>query len=210
MNIYELPVQLPITITVKMKNSNQLEWKTKVLKTSVAKKHILIPQLKHEGKVLSFNVPGIIIEVTAQIESELVIFKQCRIRAIVSNGAKYHEVISLLESTKENRRKAERAYINEIGSVLNNTLKQPVQACIKDLSATGFSYMIHEQDEPLPHLQTDIVEFTYQDSVIKEEIVIFGKIIRREKAVDGFITYGCGHVGPIQNVLKTLSKRGVN
>lgn len=208
MNIYELPVQSPITITVKMKNSNQLEWKTMVSKTSYAKKYILIPQLKHQGKVLSFQVPGIIIEVTGQSETGPIIFKNCHIRSAIVDGIRYHEVSCVFESTKENRRQAERVYINEIGSVINNKMKKPMQACIKDLSATGFSYTIHAQNEPLPHLQTDDIEFTYRDSVLKDEIVIHARVVRRAKSADGFVTYGC-HMGPNQKVLKTLALRGI-
>ena len=65
MKIFELEVESPITINVKIKNSNQLEWKTKIIKKSVAKRHILIPLLKHNGQILSFQVPGIVREVTA-------------------------------------------------------------------------------------------------------------------------------------------------
>lgn len=208
MNIFELEIGAPITITVKLKTSNQLEWKTKILKTSVAKKHILIPQLKHNGQVLSFNVPGIIIEVTAQSDTGPIIFRNCRIRALVVAGVKYHEIISMTESTKENRRQEDRMYINEMGTVINNKLKQPVQACLKDLSVTGFSYMIQEINEPLPHLQTEVVEFTYRDSVMKQELTLAGKIVRRAKSPDGLIVYGC-HMGPNPIVAKCLSKRGM-
>lgn len=206
MTIYELGNNTPITINVKLKGSNQLEWKTKVLKTSVAKKHILIPLLKHNGKVISFQVPGIIIEVTANQGEVPVIFKNCRIRQVVIEGIKYHEVISMTVSTKENRRQADRVYINEMGTVINNIMKQPIQACIKDLSAAGFSYMIHEENEPLPHLQTENVVFTYMDSVLKEEISLAGKVVRRAKSADGFITFGC-HMGSNPLAIKTITKR---
>ena len=95
MKIFELEVESPITINVKIKNSNQLEWKTKIIKKSVAKKHILIPLLKHNGQILSFQVPGIIIEVTAQSDSGPIIFRNCRIRSLIVGGVKYHEVISM-------------------------------------------------------------------------------------------------------------------
>ena len=166
MKIFELEVESPITINVKIKNSNQLEWKTKIIKKSVAKKHILIPLLKHNGQILSFQVPGIIIEVTAQSDSGPIIFRNCRIRSLIVGGVKYHEVISMTESTKENRRQADRVYVNEIGTVINNKMKKEMQACIKDLSATGFYYTIHEQTEPLPHLLTAVVGFFSVYSVL--------------------------------------------
>ena len=208
MKIFELEVESPITINVKIKNSNQLEWKTKIIKKSVAKKHILIPLLKHDGQILSFQVPGIIIEVTAQSGSGPIIFRNCRIRSLIVGGVKYHEVISMTESTKENRRQADRVYVNEIGTVINNKMKKEMQACIKDLSATGFSYTIHEQNEPLPHLQTEIVEFTYEDSVLKEKITLTGKVVRRAKSTDGFVTFGC-HMGSNQQVNRCLALRGI-
>lgn len=206
MTIYELGVGTPITITVKLKGSNQLEWKTKIIKNSVAKKHILIPLLKHSGKVISFQVNGIIIEVTAIVNNNPIMFRNCRIRQVVIDGVKYHEIISMTESTKENRRENNRIYINEMGTVINNIMKQPMQACIKDLAAAGFSFMIHEEDEPLPHLQTEDVVFTYTDSVLKEEISFSGKVVRRAKSSDGLITFGC-HMGTNPQAIKCIAKR---
>lgn len=206
MYIYELPENTQITITCKMKNSNKLEWKRNVKKTSIKSKCVYIPPILQNEKMLSFNVTGIIIEITALHQKEPIIFKNCSIGSAIINGVKYHSVICPYDSIKENRRTSNRFFINEICDIQYQNTKQSIKGVIKDMSESGFSCMILPKDEPRIDLNDNSIQINYFDNVIQKEINLIGKIVRRENVTDG-ILYGVHTNEYNMDVLRTLKLR---
>ncbi len=75
MFIYELEKEELVTLTVKMKERDKMEWKCPVLDVSAKGKCILVPPLKYEDKVLTFDKEGVIAEVVAIRDGKPVIFR---------------------------------------------------------------------------------------------------------------------------------------
>ena len=94
MYIYELEKEEVVTLTIKMKERDKMEWKCPVLDTSVKGKCILVPPLKYEDKVLTFGSEGIIAEVVAVRDGKPVIFKGCHVQYIKFKDQRYHAIIA--------------------------------------------------------------------------------------------------------------------
>lgn len=204
MYIYELPISSPITITVKLKGSNQLEWKRTVLKTSIKQKHILVPVLTAKGKVLSFNVPGIQIEITAASDDGPAIFRNCTIRTLVVGGVKYHEIICRTEAYKENRRENDRITLDYDCYIDSKNFQ--AEGVIRDVSIKGFSVLINADCEPDVKNQVENIICNFRDPLLKRDITFKGKIIRRVKQQANMVLYGC-HMEPNLDAAKIVSIR---
>lgn len=189
MYIYELELNTPITITAKMRGSNQLEWKREVMRTSIKQKHILVPLLTYQKKVVSFNVAGVIIEVTAVGPDGPVVFKNCSVRSLVVSGVRYHEIVCRVESVNGNRRASDRIDMKCPCTIYNQHFR--VEGVLKDLGASGFSCVIDGDLEPNMNQQSESITIEYTDTKLKRDIAINGTVVRRVKLKDGSVLYGC-------------------
>ena len=189
MYIYELELNTPITITAKMRGSNQLEWKREVMKTSIKQKHILVPLLTFQRKVVSFNVAGLIIEVTAVGPDGPVVFKNCAVRSLIVSGVKYHEVVCRVESVNGNRRASDRIDMKCPCTFYNENFR--VEGVLKDLGASGFSVVVDGGLEPNINQQSENVSIEYMDTKLKRDVTINGTVVRQVKMKDGAVLFGC-------------------
>ena len=157
MYIYELEKEEVVTLTIKMKERDKMEWKCPVLDTSVKGKCILVPPLKYEDKVLTFGSEGIIAEVVAVRDGKPVIFKGCHVQYIKFKDQKYHAIIAKENGVNLNRRSHFRVPIDEYCYV--NHGKATVDAIIKDIGFSGFAFIISHWDD----VKMDFIQLSYHD-----------------------------------------------
>ena len=185
MYIYELEKEEVVTLTIKMKERDKMEWKCPVLDTSVKGKCILVPPLKYEDKVLTFGSEGIIAEVVAVRDGKPVIFKGCHVQYIKFKDQKYHAIIAKENGVNLNRRSHFRVPIDEYCYV--NYGKATIDAYILDMSSTGFSFIVGHYDNN----DMDYVKVIYTDTMMGTDVSVMGHVVRREDREDGKTLFGC-------------------
>lgn len=185
MFIYELEKEELVTLTVKMKERDKMEWKCPVLDVSAKGKCILVPPLKYEDKVLAFDKEGVIAEVVAIRDGKPVIFRGCYVQYIKFRDQKYHAIITRENGVNLNRRSHFRVPIDEYCYV--NHGKATVDAYIVDMSSSGFSFIVGHYDNQ----NMEYVQVLYKDTLMDMEISVMGRVVRREDREDGKTLFGC-------------------
>lgn len=200
MYIYELEKEEIVTLTIKMKEREKMEWKCPVVDMSVKGRCILVPPLKYDDKILTFGKEGVIAEVVAIRDGKPVIFKGCYVQYIKMKENKYHAIICKENGVNLNRRSHFRVPIDEYCYV--NHGKATVDAYIKDMSSTGFSFIVGHYDNQ----QMEFVQLLYKDSMIGVDISVMGRVVRREDREDGKTLFGC-YMIPRPDIDKYVNER---
>lgn len=200
MFIHELEKDSIVTVTVKMKEREKMEWKCPIVDVSEKGKCILVPPLKFEDKVLSFGAEGVMAECVAVIDGKPVIFKGCYIQYIKLKENKYHAIITKENGTNLNRRAHFRVPIDEYCYVHNG--KATIDAFITDMSSTGFSFNVgHYDGAPM-----EFVKLSYTDKMVDTDVSVMGRVVRQETKEDGRSVFGC-YMIPRPDVDKYINER---
>lgn len=202
MYIYELEKEENLTLTVHLPDKSVLEWKCQVLDISPKGKCILVPPLKNkEDKIISF-APDMKLdaEVVVIREEKPLIFKNCYLQLIKLKDKKVHAIICKQIGINLNRRAYFRIPIDEYCYV--NYGGATVDALLLDMSASGFGFIVgHYDGNPM-----EFVQVTYHDNIMKIDIKVMGRVVRRIDQDDGRTFFGC-YMIPRPDIVKYINTR---
>ncbi len=194
MYIQELEADKKLTLQVVI-GSEQLEFAVTVLE-SVPKKHgIFTTAVMKDDKVLSFKAAGILTHLLVAFdEKKPHIFYNIAIQTLKSDDGSYCYFISTPAPSKEfNRRGAFRCFVGLRGSVQIGVGNSALDTVIKDVSSTGFSFVMPSSAKEfssggIAHiLLTDYVKETGENF----KFPLTGIIVRSYKMENGNMVYGC-------------------
>lgn len=194
MHIEELEVGRSLTIQVVI-GAEQLEFPLTVLEV-VPKKHgIFTTAILRDEKVLSFKAAGILTHlIVAFNENKPHVFYNVTIQTLKSDDGNYCYFISTPAPSKEfNRRGAFRCYVGLRGSVQVGVGTTGLDTTIKDVSATGFSFVLPATAKAIK--AGSIAHIVLAD-YLKEtgenfKFPLTGIVVRSYKMENGNVVYGC-------------------
>ena len=193
MRIEELIPEQSITFLVLIGNQ-QLEFSTKVLESIPNKRMILAAPIIKDNKIITFRVKGILIHLIVQYpDQKPLVFQNVTVRtARRKDESLCYTITTLAESKEFNRRGAYRCIIGVDTHIRIGSNRSAIEAIIKDISATGFSFTIsgenNYQDRDRVHaVVNDYIEETAENYSFH----LFGSIVRNYSLENGNIVYGC-------------------
>lgn len=200
MRIYEIEKNTEVILEVKCKGMNSLEWKCPVVETSIKGKCILVPPLKSNDKILSFKNADIIAQITCIIDEIPYVFKGCSVQYIKTKTNSYHAIICNENGVKINRRSHFRVNIDEYCYV--NHGKATIDAIIKDISFSGFSFVVSHWDD----VKMDFIQLTYHDSITNNDVILTGRVVRTQNLENDKTLIGC-YMIPKESVNRYINER---
>lgn len=200
MYIFELEKDEVVTLKIKMKERESMEWKCPVIDVSIKGKCILVSPLKYGDKILTFGREGIIAELVAIRDGKPVIFKSCHVQYIKLKNLKCHAIICKEKGVNLNRRSHFRIPIDEYCYVNNG--KATIDAYIPEMSVSGFSFIVGHYDNQ----EMDYVKLIYTDTLLEKDISIMGRVVRRSEREDGKTLFGC-YMIPRPDIEKYINVR---
>lgn len=210
MYIEDIEVGHKITIQVII-NNEQLEFPLTVLEV-VPKKHaVYTSAIMKNDKVLSFKAAGILTHlIIAHEDQKPHIFYNVVIQTLKSDDGGYCYYISTPAPSKEfNRRGAFRCFLGLRTSVQVGVNNTPMDTVMKDVSATGFSFVLPASAKEfaaggIAHiLLNDYIQSTGETFTFP----LTGIIVRSYKMENGNVVYGCRLNGKVVGLDKYISKK---
>lgn len=139
---------------------------------------LYVEPLMHNGSLISFNVPGITLDVSAVKGGEYPYFwRNVKIERKEYNGKYYHLIKAEGEGVKFNRRKAFRVFVGEAGEMTRFPELNSKAVRVKDISATGIAFLGDKGTKPLCN-RGDMVSVRYYDSVLRTKIDVSARVVR--------------------------------
>lgn len=194
MYIEELEVGRTLTIQAVI-GSDQLEFPVTILE-SLPKKHgIITSAILKDEKVLSFKAAGILTHlIVAFDENKPHVFYNVDIQILKSDDGNFCYFITTPAISKEfNRRGAFRCYVGLRASVQIGSNTTSMNTTIKDVSSTGFSFILPAEAK---EFKTGSIAHIVLTDYLKEtgenfKFPISGIIVRSYKMENGNTVYGC-------------------
>lgn len=193
MRIEELTPQQSITLLVIVKDQ-QLEFSSSVLECLPRRHMIIAAPILKDGKIISFNAKGILIHLIVTFpDQKPIVFQNVTINTAKNNDNSFcYTITTLAESREFNRRGAFRCFIGINTHIRVGNNSSALDATIKDISTTGFSFMVSpkieiNEKETVHAVVNDHIEETAKNYSFH----LFGLIIRHYKLENGNIVYGC-------------------
>lgn len=193
MRIEELTPQQPITLLVIAKDQ-QLEFSSTVLDV-LPRKHLIVaaPVMK-DDKIISFQGKGILVHLIASFpDHKPHIFQNVTIRTAKKDDQSLCYTITTVAESKEfNRRGAYRCFVGIDTSIRVGMNHSAIEATVKDVSATGFSFATDVEREFQDNEAVHAVLNDYIEETAKSySFHLFGVIVRHFQLDNGKMVYGC-------------------
>lgn len=194
MYIEELEIGKSLTIQAVI-GSDQLEFPITILETLPKKHGIITSAIIKDEKVLSFKAAGILTHLIVSFdENKPHVFYNVDIQILKSDDGGYCYFISTPAVSKEfNRRSAFRCYVGLRASVQVGSHTTTINTTIKDISSTGFSFIVSPETKEfktgsIAHIVlTDYLKETHENF----KFPLSGIIVRSYKMENGNTVYGC-------------------
>lgn len=185
MRIEEIEAGKQVSIEV-IKDGNKMEFRTEVRKTVDG--CILTDIIMYNGHALKFDAGGIRLNVTYTDEGggRFYLWENCVVRNIVSNGARYHMIVSQLDVKATNRREYYRVYVGLPGKARMGNTQELYDVMVKDLSQHGFGLV---SDKDIEYARNPLAILFVDDEMLK--LNIEGLIVRKNEIDEKHILYGC-------------------
>lgn len=194
MRIEELEIGQNVTLQV-MIGAEQLEFPISVMESAPKKHGIFTSAIMKDDKVLSFKAPGIFTHLIVSFtETKPHIFDNVEIQTLKSNDGSYCYFISTNDPSKEfNRRGAFRCYLGLPGTVQVGVGTTGIDTTIKDISTTGFSFVLPASAK---EIQRGSIAHVVLSDYMKEtgdsfKFPLTGITVRSYKMDNGNVVYGC-------------------
>ncbi len=172
MNISEVTSDFNISVSVIRGNSSG-NFATKAAFGSAD--GLYVEPFIHGGSMISFNVPGITLDVSAVQEGEYPFFwRNVHIERRDYDGKPYHFIKADGEGVKFNRRKAFRVFVGEPATLNKVPELNANSVRVKDISATGVAVL---GDADLCK-RGDMIIVRYSDNVLKSQIDVSARVVR--------------------------------
>ncbi|MBQ7954683.1 MAG: PilZ domain-containing protein [Lachnospiraceae bacterium] len=194
MRIEELVMGQKLTLQIVI-NSEQLEFPLTIMEV-VPKKHgIYTNAIMKDEKVLSFKASGILTHlIVAFDDAKPHIFYNVTVQTLKSDSGNFCYFISTLGPSKEfNRRGAFRCFLGLYSSVQIGVNNTALDTTIKDVSVTGFSFILPATAREFkPGAIAHVVLTDYiQERNENYTFHLTGIIVRNYKLENGSTVYGC-------------------
>lgn len=193
MRIEELTPQQSITLLVIIKDQ-QLEFSSSVLECLPRKHMIIAAPILKDDKIISFNTKGILIHLIVTFpEQKPIIFQNVTVNTAKKDDNSFCYTISTLAESREfNRRGAFRCFMGMRIHIRVGSNSAAIEATIKDISITGFSFMVSSGSNFTEGETVHAVVNDYIEEVAKKySFHLFGVIVRHYQLENGNIVYGC-------------------
>ena len=200
MYINEIPNQSTVSVEVKIPGKIPANFKAKVVESSLKGKCIFLKPLKEYDKIINFEVPNISIDTVFLLEGKPVIWRSCVIKYLKYKGETYHAIICKNDGKYINRRDHFRVPVDAYCYV--NHGKATVDALIRDISSTGFSYSVGRYDGP----DMESVKVNYDDELIGINISLEGHVVRKDINESGKTVFGC-HMAQRTDINRYINER---
>lgn len=209
MRIEELTPQQPITFLV-IAGGQQLEFSSAVLDV-LPRKHMIVaaPVLK-DDKIVSFQGKGILVHLIVSFQDQKPhIFQNVTIRTAKKDDQSFcYTITTIAESREFNRRGAYRCFVGIDSSIRVGTNRSAIEATIKDVSITGFSFAADadrefQENESVHAVLNDYIEETAKNYSFH----LFGIIVRHFRLENGKMVYGCKFTGKVAGLERYIMEK---
>lgn len=150
---------------------------------------VFIEPIRYNKQIINFVRSDIIINVLyIRNNRKPIEWRGCYIKAVEYRGKQYHMISSKNVGTEVNRRGSFRVFVGEEGLAQVGKHTGVMKVTIKDISATGFSFVGERESEtPLG----EGVRLTFEDSIRNVHFDLSGRLVRKEKDDNEKTLYGC-------------------
>lgn len=181
----------------------RLEYNVKILFT--AQGSAFIKPIDYKGDVINFNRSGIMINAILTRGAEKPIqWCGCSIKIVTYKGKRYHMISCSKVGLEINRRGSYRVSVGLSGFALVDGLEKKILVVVKDVSATGFSFI--SDTEELTSIGAD-VQLVFEDAIEGEKFVLTGRLVRKHDLGNGRVQYGCKMYVPNKTMDGYIAKR---
>lgn len=194
MKIEELTPEQNVSIVVVM-DTEQIEFPTTVLDTLPKKHAIYAAPVMKDNKVISFRANGILTHLIASFpDAKPQIFYNVVVQTLKKEDSSYLYSVSTVSPSRElNRRSAFRCFVGVTTSVQVGLNHSALEATIRDISMTGFSFVPYDSEKEFETGSTVhcVLNDMIEEKMEKFSFHLFGIIVRKNTLENDKIVYGC-------------------
>ncbi len=207
MNIFELTPGQSITIFVNTPEQ-KLEFGTTIAEVYPKKKVLLAAPIYLNEKLLTFRGDNLAFDVLVCPEDGATpqIFKNVDIKLVKKpDGSVWYNLFTVANSKTYNRRGAFRCAIGMSTTVQCGTNRVPYDAVIKDISTTGFSFVLPITAKVEPNVVVHMIVNDYiEETAERYNFNLYGLIVRSYELDPHRMVYGCRLNSPVIGLDKYL------
>ena len=207
MNIFELTQGQIITIFVNTPDQ-KLEFNTNIEDVYPKKKILLAAPIYINDKLLTFRGTQLIFDILVcpTDGSTPQLFKNVSIKLVKkADGSVCYSLYAIAESKAYNRRGAFRCSIGLATTVQCGMHRVPYDAVIKDISTSGFSFILPKTAQVDPNGVVHMLVNDYiEENAERYNFNLYGLIVRSYELDAHRIVYGCKLNSPVQGLEKYL------
>lgn len=210
MRIEELTSEQSLALLV-IAGGQQLDFNVDFIE-AYPRKHMIVttPVMKND-KIVSFNGKGVLIHLIATFpDKKPLVFQNVTVRtAKREDNTLCYTITTIAESKELNRRGAYRCYIGIDTHVRVGSNRSTIEATIKDVSVTGFSFAVTNSDREFENglgvhaVLNDYIEETMQSYSFH----LLGNIVRHYELENGITVYGCHMPNRVIGLDKYLNEK---
>lgn len=164
---------------------DSIEFKTKCIQ--VLGNSILVESIKEETEPINFKSDIVKIDIYVSKDGQSpMVWKNVSITYIAYLNQEFHSITAFSEGFEFNRRKAYREYIGMPGNVQIGINSMTHDVIVKDISSTGFSFIMPENRDIVKQL----AHLVFKDKDMTT-FNIHGQIVRKQIITETKIVYGC-------------------
>ncbi len=207
MNIFELTPGQSITIFVNTPDQ-KLEFRTTIAEAYPKKRILLAAPIYMNEKLLTFRGNNLLFDILVCPEdgSTPQIFKNVDIKLVKKpDGSVFYTLFTIANSKSYNRRGAFRCSIGLATTVQCGTNRVPYDAVIKDISTTGFSFILPITCQVDPNNVVHMIVNDYiEETAERFNFNLYGLIVRSYELDPYRMAYGCRLNSPVIGLDKYL------
>lgn len=167
--------------------SEKCDWLFQSTVRQEIKGALLLDPVIYEDKMLNLSADGISVNVIVKDEDIPIQFRNCVVRNIRLQDGNFLAVACSQEGKRVNRRNAFRIFMGERGTVELIGKNRRLDAVVRDLSMTGFSFVVDVYDW---EDDTSLVWLNFTGRY-DEKMRMQGEVIRKSEGERGRLIVGC-------------------
>lgn len=164
-----------------------------------------IEPIRYKNQIVDFMRSDIIINVLYTRDGEKPIeWRGCIMKVMEYKGNQYHAIGCKNVGVEVNRRECLRVFVGEKGIAQVGSHRGTINATVKDVSATGFSFTGAQDIDPKTG---DAVRLVFEDHVRHNRFELMGKLVRTVEMDEGRTLYGCRLDGAHKGIEEYIAQR---
>ena len=202
MNLDELQENDKLHIEVSLKNG-KLEYDVEVLFADYGA--VFIEPIRYNNQIINFMKPDISISVIySKSDKKPVEWRGCFMKSLEYKGKKYHAIGCKNPGVEVNRRGCLRIFVGETGIAHMSGPMGSVQVTVKDVSATGFSYIASKGKEATIG---ESVRLSFEDHIHYNKFELYGTLVRVVELDENRLQFGCALTKPDNTLEEYIALR---